>query len=77
MCGKFSVILCDMEIITLENGDKACKLWYGKIETIAELKEELANAKRKLETAEGWDISTLRLCISAATFKLRKLGEEI
>jgi hypothetical protein len=66
-----------MEFITLENGEKVCKLWYGKIETIAELTEYLASSKRKLETAEGWDISTLRLCISATEFKLRKLGQEI
>lgn len=65
------------EIITLPNGDKAIQLWYGKIETVCELLLGLELAQLKLKTAEGWDISTLRLTISANTHKLRQLGVSV
>lgn len=65
------------EIITLPNGEKAYKLWYGPIETIAELKANLAQMEEKLKTAEGWDIPFTRTAISGTVFKLRQLGEKI
>ena len=62
------------DIITLPNGEKAFQLWYGKIETVSELLLGLELAQLKLKTAEGWDISTLRLIIGANTHKLKQLG---
>lgn len=65
------------DVITLPNGEKAYQLWYGKIETVAELLLGLELAQLKLKTAEGWDISTLRLIVSSNTYKLKQLGYSV
>lgn len=75
MCGEKTLILSYMETITLENGEKAIKLWYGAIETVSELKANRAELSAKLATAEGWDIPFTRTALSSTEFKLRKLGE--